>query len=414
MLEIIQVFGKLGILSFGGPNAHLAMMEREVVEKRNWLTRDRFLDLIGLTNLIPGPNSTEMAIHVGYLRGGRWGLILAGVSFILPAALISVAFAWMYVKFGSLPQYGWFLAGVKPATVAIVLDALWRLGKKALKTGKLATIAVIVSLLAWGGVNETLALLIGGVGGMFWCRWGDGNGGSCSQSDNSGENPESHSPNRQKNNLISFLSLASIGSTVAAVLPTIAIAETTTKATISLWQLGWFFLKTGSLLFGGGYVLFAFIRGELVDGLHWLTERQLLDAIAIGQMTPGPILSTATFIGYLIAGLPGAIVATIGIFLPAFIFVYILSSISHKIDRYPWLRTFLDSVNASSIALMAVLTIQLTIATIGKPALPFIQPISTAILIFSYLAIAKFKIDPAWIVLAGGTIGGLTIAFFGF
>jgi chromate transporter len=249
---------------------------------------------------------------------------------------------------------------------------------------------------------------------MFWCRWGDGSGGSSSQLDNSGNNPESHSPNRQKNNLICRLSLASIGSTVATVLPTIAIAETTTKATIYLWQLGCFFLKTGSLLFGGGYVLFAFARGELVDGLHWLTERQLLDAIAIGQMTPGPILSTATFIGYLIAGLPGAIVATIGIFLPAFIFVYILSSILHKIEKSPWLRTFLDSVNASSIALMAVVTIQLTAATISKPAVPFIQPISTAILIFSYLAIAKFKIDPAGIVLAGGTIGGLTIAFFGF
>jgi len=293
LIELAKLFLKLGVTGFGGPVAHIAMIEDEVVKRRQWLTQEHFLDLLGATNLIPGPNSTEMAIHIGYIYAGWLGLIVSGISFILPAVLITGVFAFIYVSYGSVPEFSPLLYGIKPVVLAIILNAVFGLGKKALKNKQLLIIAVLVALVTYfGKVNEVITLLLGGILGMIWLH-----------------NITINS-NKQTNLLITAL-------TLGTTLPKVALTPT-----ISIWQLGLFFLKVGSVLFGGGYLLIAFLQGELVDQYHWLTQQQLLDAIAIGQFTPGPILSTATFIGYIISGLPGAIVATVGIFFPHFYLSY--------------------------------------------------------------------------------------------
>ena len=288
LTELAQIFLKLGILGFGGPAVHIAMMEEEVVTRRQWLMRSQFLDLLGATNLIPGPNSTEMAIHIGYSYGGWLGLWVAGTCFILPAVLVTTVFAWLYLIWGNLPALGPILTGIKPAILIVILAALWRLGQKAFKDRKLIWIALFVILLVLIGTPEAIALFSGGILGMLWL---------VSKQD----------PNNSQRTLPILLLALSTSAKTATVSPT-------------LFKLGLFFLKVGSILFGSGYVLFAFLEGDLVNQYGWLTSQQLLDAIAVGQFTPGPILSTATFIGYLILGIPGAIVATLGIFLPSFFF----------------------------------------------------------------------------------------------
>lgn len=379
LIELAHLFLKLGTIGFGGPNAHIAMMEEEVVVKRQWLRREEFLDLIGATNLIPGPNSTEIAIHVGYLYAGWLGLIVAGVCFILPAVLITLGFAWAYVALGALPQLAFLLYGIKPAVLAIVVDALWRLGKKAVKNRILFAIALIVILLVWfARVSEIIALLLGGFLGMLWLK-----------------TPHDRS-NEQANLLITGLTLTS------ALKATAAVGLTTVP--FSLWQLGWTFLKIGSVLFGGGYVLIAFIQGSFVDNLGWLTQQQLFDAIAIGQFTPGPILSTATFIGYVIGGIPGAIVSTIGIFLPSFVFVVVLNPVIPLLRRSEWASAFLDAVNVSAVGLMVVVTVQLAIATLGKPTAPFIDVLATMIALMSALLAIRFRVSAVWLVLGGAAI----------
>ncbi len=364
------------------------MMEDEVVKRRNWLTSEHFLDLVGATNLIPGPNSTEMAIHVGYIYAGWLGLIVAGICFILPAVLITAGFAWLYVIYGSVPQVMPLLYGIKPAVLAIIFNALWRLGKKAVKTRKLLIIALgVAALVLLLKLNETIALLIGGFLGMLWLLI-----------------PDKYNLPEDKANIL--VGSITIGATLKA---TAASVTTVSAANISLWQLGWFFLKVGSVLFGGGYVLIAFLQGELVDQLHWLTQQQLLDAIAIGQFTPGPVLSTSTFIGYIIAGVPGAIVATVGIFLPSFFFVAALNPLIPRLRASKWTRAFLDAVNASAIALMAVVTLQLGFATliISKP--PFVDFLAVAIAIVSAVLALRYNINAAWLVLGAALIGWIAI-----
>ncbi|MBD2294687.1 chromate efflux transporter [Anabaena sphaerica FACHB-251] len=369
--EVAKLFFKLGVIGFGGPVAHIAMIEDEVVKRRQWLTQEHFLDLLGATNLIPGPNSTEMAIHVGYIYAGWLGLIVAGVCFILPAVLITGILAWIYVNYGTLPQFSPLLYGIKPAVLAIILNALWSLGKKAVKTRQLLIIAVAVGLITWfGNINEVIALLLGGILGMIWLR-----------------------NSNQINLIITAL-------TISTTLPVITITPV-----VPLWKLGLFFLKVGSVLFGGGYLLIAFLQGGLVNEYGWLTQQQLLDAVAIGQFTPGPVLSTATFIGYIIADIPGAIVATVGIFLPSFLFVAILNPLIPRLRASSWTRAFLDAVNVSAVALMVVTTLQLGITTLTLTKTLYVDFFGLVIFLISAVLAIRYRINAAWLVLGGGLIG---------
>ncbi|MBD2578393.1 chromate efflux transporter [Oscillatoria sp. FACHB-1406] len=383
-IELAKVFLKLGTIGFGGPAAHIAMMEEEVVTRRQWLTRSHFLDLLGATNLIPGPNSTEMAIHIGYSYGGLSGLAIAGICFIFPAVLITAFCAWLYVKSGTLFSAEFFLYGIKPAVLAIILNALWRLGKKAVKNRQLAIIALGVVPLLLLGMNEAIALLLGGIIGAVWLK-------------------STLPPDKTAALLVAGLNGSAIARTTA-----VYAAQTVDRVAPSLWQIGLFFLKVGSVLFGSGYVLIAFLQGEVVDKYGWLTQQELLDAIAIGQFTPGPVLSTATFIGYLIAGIPGAIVATIGIFFPSFLFVALLNPLIPKLRTSQWTAAFLDAVNVSAVALMAVVTVQLAIAILLKPfaSLPF-DPLALLILVLAAIAAFRFQLNAAWIVLGGGILGSI-------
>jgi len=373
--ELVRLFLKLGFIAFGGPAAHIAMMEEEVVTRRGWLTRQHFLDLVGATNLIPGPNSTEMSMHVGYERAGWPGLFVAGACFIGPAVLVTGGLAWLYVRFGTLPAAEPFLYGIKPAVIAVILTAVWRLGGKAVKDWRLAVLGVAVTLAVLFGVNEVLALLGGGVVGMLWLRASAGAGGSGSPG------PAVFAP-------VTFprgLGQAAAG-TAAAV------------AGVSLWKLGLFFLKVGAVLYGSGYVLVAFLRGDLVARYGWLTEAQLLDAIAIGQFTPGPVLSTATFIGYVIQGVPGAAVATLGIFLPSFLFVLILNPFVPKLRDWAWSAAFLDAVNVAAVALMLAVTFQLGVSTLTSwPA--------WAIAVLAAISAWRWRLNPAWLVVGGAALG---------
>jgi len=372
LLDLARVFLKLGLVSFGGPAAHIAMMEDEVVRRRHWLTREAFLDLLGATNLIPGPNSTEMAIHIGRQRAGWAGLVVAGSCFILPAALITLSMAWAYVRFGSLPQATGFLYGVKPVMIAVVLQAVWRLGQSALKTGRLTVIALLAALANFLGANELAVLLGAGVIAALSDRLAN----------NAREAPYALGAIGLGNGLMN-------GSGVTAA----ALATP-----VGLTPLFWFFCKVGAVLFGSGYVLLAFLRADLVDRWQWLTEAQLLDAIAVGQITPGPVFSTATFIGYLLGGTPGAVVATCGIFLPAFLFVALSGPLIPRLRRSPTAGAFLDGVIVASLALMAVVTWQLGWAVM-------VDLTTAALALASAVLLLRFRLNSAWLVLAGGLVG---------
>ncbi|MBO0722566.1 MAG: chromate efflux transporter, partial [Blastocatellia bacterium] len=307
--ELALVFLKLGVIAFGGPSAHIAMMEDEVVRRRLWLTREEFLDLLGATNLIPGPNSTEMAIHIGHRKAGWAGLLVAGSCFILPAAFIVTGLARAYVYFGSLPQTSAILYGVKPVIIAIILQALWRLGTAAVKTRSMALISVMCIVLVSLGVDE-LAIIFGG--GIAACI----------------ARSLPRLRRQEGRHILSIIQGAPL--TLSAQM---AATAGNAASTFGLWPLFLFFLKVGSLLFGSGYVLVAFLRADLVDRWHWLSEEQLIDAIAAGQITPGPVFTTATFIGYVLGGYSGAVVATAGIFLPAFFFVAVSGPLVDRIRR---------------------------------------------------------------------------------
>jgi chromate transporter len=367
--DVARLFLKLGTLGFGGPAAHIALMEDEVVRRRGWMSRDRFLDLLGATNLIPGPNSTEMAIHVGHERAGWRGLVVAGACFILPAFVIVLACAWVYTRYGTLPVAQGLLRGVKPVIIAIVLQALWGLGRTATRTRTLVAIGLLSIAAAAAGVHE-LAVIFGGgtlVALIVWVRRGAG---------------------RARTNGV-----------LAVPLGAAALASTATGATVfGLAPLFLVFLKIGSVLFGSGYVLLAFLRADLVVRRGWLTESQLLDAVAVGQVTPGPVFTTATFVGYVLGGLRGAVVATVGIFLPAFVFVALSGPLVPRIRRSPVAGAFLDGVNVASIALMAVVTAQLARAAIADVWTAGVAAVSAVLLL-------RFRARPAWLVPAGGLLG---------
>lgn len=372
--DLAFLFLKLGTIAFGGPAAHVALMDDEVVRRRRWLSRQEFLDLLGATNLIPGPNSTEMAIHVGNRQAGWPGLLVAGACFILPAALLVTGFAWAYVNYGSLPQVQAVLYGVKPIIIAIVIQALIGLGRTALKTIFLAAIGLAASLLTFLGGNELLILFACGVVALIG-KWLTGR------------------PWKRSVGVLFAVSSWPFAPALGA-----AAGLAGTAAGFGLWPLFLFFVKVGSVLYGSGYVLLAFIRADLVQRWHWLTEQQLLDAIAVGQVTPGPVFTTATFIGYVLGGTPGAAIATIGIFAPAFVFVALSGPIVPRIRRSPLAGAFLDGVNAGSLALMVVVTYQL-----GRAAL--VDLTTLALAGGAALVLVLFRPNSVWLVLVGGILG---------
>ncbi len=358
------LFLKLGLTAFGGPAAHVAMMEEEVVRRRGWMDRDTFLDLLGTCNLLPGPNSTEMAIHIGQARGGWRGLVVAGLCFILPAALITLALAWGYVHFGRLPQVHGLMAGIKPVVLAVVAQAVWNLGRGALKTPILGGLGMAVVAMSLLGIQEALLILSTGVAAL--AIRGVRPGGEARS-----------------------LAWVALPATVSAAVP------------FSLGGLFWVFLKAGATLFGSGYVLLAFLRTDLVHRLGWLTEAQLLDAVSVGQVTPGPVFTTATFIGYLLGSWQGAVVATVGIFLPAFLLVGLSAFFVPRIRRNPGLSTFMDGVNVAAVALMATVLWDL-----GRSAI--IGPITIMLASASTFLLIRFKLNATWLILSGGAIGLFT------
>jgi len=364
LAELALLFLRLGTTAFGGPAAHIAMLRDEVVRRRQWLTDERFLDLLGATNLIPGPNSTEMAIHVGWARC-RWaGLVVAGVCFIVPAMLMTGGLAWAYVRFGRLPETGWLLWGVKPVILAVVVQALWNLAPAAAPTWPLRGLGVLAAVAAVAGANEIAVLLAAGALAAAVRALRPGSAAGLRQ-----------------------------------LVPAVPLAAAPVAASaVSLSGLFWVFLKIGSVLFGSGYVLLAFLRADLVERLHWLSEGQLVDAIAAGQVTPGPVFTTATFIGYLLSGPAGALVATAGIFLPAFVFVAASGPLVPRLRASPVAGRFLDGVNVASLALMAVVTAQLARAAVVD--------VSTAVLaLLAVVALLRFRLNSTWLVLGGAAAG---------
>jgi chromate transporter len=366
--ELAALFLKLGTFAFGGPAAHVAMMEDEVVRRRQWMTREDFLDYLGATNLIPGPNSTELAIHIGHARGGWPGLLVAGTCFILPATLIVSAIAWAYVQYGALPLAVGLAYWIKPTVIAVVVQALWGLGRTALKTRTLVAVGVAAIAASLLGVNE-IAVLFGAGAAMLVLRAA-----------------RRGALERARSTIVALASLP------------IQSAPASIASAFGLWPLFGTFVKIGSVLFGSGYVLLAFLRADFVERLHWLTERQLLDAVAVGQVTPGPVFTTATFIGYILGGPAGAAVATLGIFLPAFIFVALSGVLLPRLRRSPSARTVLDGVNVASLALMAIVTGQLSRAAI-------VDAVTAAIAAVSMLLLFRFRINSAWLVIGAGVAG---------
>ncbi len=378
--EIILLFSKLGLIAFGGPAAHIAMFEDEVVTKRKWMSRQHFLDLVGATNLIPGPNSTEMALHCGYYRAGFPGLVAAGISFILPAVVISGVLAYFYVRYGNLPEIYPFLYGIKPAVIIIILNAVYRLGQKAVwdsvptdKRWKLISIALSVAVLNLFGASEIFSILAGGIFGAFFIYLSERRNilGSISH--------------------VAFLALYSITHLINFI----------EKSEVSLTKLFLTCLKIGTVWFGGGYILVAYFDGEFVQGLNWLSRQQLLDAIAVGQFTPGPFLSSVTFVGYQIAGITGALIATIGIIIPSFVFVLILNPLIPRIRRSNILSKFLDAVNVSAVAVMLIVAIKLGYEVLADMQTTLIALLSAAV----FFSIKK--INPAYIILGGAVLGYL-------
>ncbi len=373
--EVARLFLKLGMTAFGGPAAHIAMMEDEVVRRRHWLTHEAFLDLLGATNLIPGPNSTEMAIHIGHRRAGWAGLLVAGACFILPAGVITITLAWAYVRFGTRPQAGALLYGVKPVICAVILQALWGLSRAAVKTRLLAALALLTVVANAVGVGEIVVLLAAGAATVLARLVSE----------------------RTPRQLLGVTAWAGPGGTALGAATTV-VTGMGLAAPFSLTALFLFFLKVGAILFGSGYVLLAFLRADLVERWHWLTDGQLLDAIAIGQLTPGPVFSAATFVGYVLGGLSGALVATAGIFLPAFVFVAVSGPLVPRLRRSPTAGAFLDGVIVGALALMAVVTFTLTRAAIVDGTTATLAAVSAVLLL-------RFRVNSAWLVLGGATLG---------
>jgi chromate transporter len=363
--ELAFLFLRLGTIAFGGPAAHVAMMEDEVVRRRGWMTREEFLDLLGATNLIPGPNSTEMAIHIGYRRAGVPGLVVAGTAFIVPAVLIVSAIGWMYVRFGRMPELHGVLRGVKPVVVAIVLQALVGFGRTALRTRFLAGVGAAAAIAALAGVSELALLALAGAAVA--------------------------APR-----LVRERSAGAAGVFFGPVAAPAALAAAGTPFSES--GLFLLFLKIGSVLYGSGYVLLAFLRAELVEARGWLTEAQLIDAVAVGQVTPGPVFTCATFVGWVLGGPAAAAAATAGIFLPAFVFVALSGPFVRRVRASPTAGAFLDGVNVASLALMAVVSAQLARAAITDLA-TFGLAAASLVLVYA------FRTSSTWLIAGGAAVG---------
>ena len=368
LAELAREFLRLGFVAFGGPAAHIAMMEERFVRRLHWLSRERFLDLLGAVNLLPGPSSTELAIYLGEIRGGLAGLLVAGACFILPAAVLVVALAWAYHTFGSVPQVAGLLVGIKPVVVALIAQAVWNLARTALKGFPLALLALAVVVLAAFGA-PVLVLLI--AAGLFWILVREGARLAASRTR-------------------SVFALAAFAPAAAN--------------SFGLAALFLYFLKIGAVLFGSGYVLLAILRADLVLRLHWLTDAQLLDAIAVSQATPGPFFTVSTFIGYLLGGWKGAALATAGMFLPAFAYVAVTAQFLPRLRKSPIAGAFLDGVNAAAVALMAFVGFQFARASLVN--LPLI-----AVAVFCAFLVFRYKINSTWLVLGGAILGILLRSF---
>jgi len=364
--EVAGLFLKLGTISFGGPAAHVALMEQETVSRRGWLSREHFLDLLAATNLVPGPNAVEMASHIGFVRAGWPGLVAGGASFIIPAFLISLALSWSYVHFGTLPQVAAIFYGINPAVMAIILAATYRLGRTALRDRRAVVLAVVCLVATLLKVNEVVLLLAAGLAGILL-----------------------YAPPR----LSGWPWLVMGWGPLAGVL-----SSSPPWLDDRLVRLGLFFLKVGALLFGSGMVLFAFIQRDVVARYGWLTQQQLLDAIAVGQMTPGPVLSSATFIGYLVAGLPGAAVSTLAVFFPSFLIVALVGPWIPRLRRSPAAQAFLRGVNAAVVALILAIAIALFRSAVADIW-------TAAILLASLVVLLHFRLDTLWLMLGGAACG---------
>ncbi len=366
--EVVGLSLKLGLTAFGGPAAHIAMMHDETVKRRRWLSDQEFLDLVGATNLIPGPNSTEMAIHIGFLRAGWPGLILGGLGFIGPAVLIVLGLAWAYVRFGATPEAGGLLYGVKPVVIAVIVQAVWNLGRTAVKgplTGAIAALVVVLYFLGFHEIgllfaSALLVMLVRNLARPRWPRW------------------------------------------TALLIPWSGVAGLAPAAPFGLPLLFLTFLKIGAVLYGSGYVLLAFLRADLVVRFGWLTDQQLLNAVAIGQVTPGPVFTTATFIGFLLGGLPGALLATVAIFLPSFVFVALSKPLIPRIRHSPWLNSLLDGVNVAAVGLMAAVTWPLARASLT-------DSLTVAIAVVALVLLIRLKLNSTWLIAAGAILGFLTM-----
>jgi chromate transporter len=362
--ELAQLFLKLGTIAFGGPAAHIAMMQDEVVDRREWFSRQRFLDLVGATNLIPGPNSTELAIHIGYERAGWAGLLVAGSSFILPAMFIVMGFAWAYVEYGSTPTGEALLYGVQPVVIAIVAHALARLAPTAARNWLLRGVVIAAIALFLVGVNELLILFGLGLLVMLMRRVARFDAG---------------------------------GIQMLSPVPLILLVQDASTP-VTLDRLFLTFLKIGAVLYGGGYVILAFLQNDFVERLGWLTQQQLIDAVSVGQVTPGPVFTTATFIGYVLKGVPGALLATLAIFLPSFVFVAVTHRYIERMRASPWFSGLLDGVNAAAVGLMGGVTIQLAREAI-------VDVTTVVVAVAALLLLVASRVNSAWLILAGGAIG---------
>ena len=362
--QVAAVFFKLGLFAFGGPAAHIAMMEHEVVTKRAWMTREHYLDLIGATNLIPGPNSTEMTMHCGYQRAGKKGLFIAGISFVFPAVFITAILGYLYVLYGALPQVQPFIKGIQPAVIVIIASAVIKLGKKAVKNWELALLGSLFLAASLLGLDQVLVLFAGGLLGMCY-----------------------------------FLIKSKMQTTSLAIAP-LFMVFIVSEIGAKLSSVGIFlkFLKVGSILYGSGYVLFAYLDTELVT-TALLSQTQLIEAIGIGQFTPGPVLSTATFIGYQLGGFWGAIAATAGIFMPSFLFVWLLNPLIPKMRKSKVLGYFLDSINVAAVAIMLAVVITMSKQTLVDWQATLIAVVS-GILIFGFK-----KVSVMWVLIIGAILG---------
>jgi chromate transporter len=385
--ELTRLFLRLGFTAFGGPAAHIAMMKDEVVSRRQWLTEAEFLDLLGATNLIPGPNSTEMAIHIGLRQGGWRGLLLAGCCFILPAVFIVSIFAWAYMRFGSLPTIAGLLYGVKPVIIAVIIQAIWGLLKPAMKTRFLMVLGLAALVLSILGMDEVVLLFGAGVlaGIMRWAM------------------PPADMPRPAAYRVLGLVLVAA----AMVLLPTALThfwnastsgADSGHGIPFGLTPLFLFFLKIGSVLYGSGYVLLAFLRDGLVTQWHWLTEAQLLDATAVGQVTPGPVFTTATFIGYVLGGPWAGLVATLGIFLPSFVFVAVSGPLVPRLRRSPLAGAFLDGVNVAALALMIAVTGQLARAAL-------VDAVTVGLAVISAVMLVRYRVNSVWLIVVAAVLG---------